>query len=255
MRLALALILASLALVLAACGGSPGVSRGDDIAAGKELFVQTPSRGETAFPSCSGCHTLKDAGSTATIGPNLDDAFRTPRREGFSPVTFEQVVREQMEIPGVPPDAALNDPDGTPRIAMPSRDDYGLTSSEADNIAFYVATCAGNPDAGLDCPEIVPAAPAAAGPAEADADAGGPATGDDPGAQVFAQAGCGSCHVLAAAGASGMIGPSLDGSGLTVAAITETVTNGRGAMPSFGDQLSEEQIQQVAEFVAGAASG
>ena len=35
-----------------------------DAVAGKEVFV-----GES---SCSGCHTLADAGSTGTIGPNLD---------------------------------------------------------------------------------------------------------------------------------------------------------------------------------------
>jgi mono/diheme cytochrome c family protein len=29
------------------------------------------------------------------------------------------------------------------------------------------------------------------------------------------------------------------------------VTNGQGAMPSFKDQLSEEQIQAVADFVTG----
>ena len=32
--------------------------------------------GKTVFQSagCTGCHTLKDAGSTGTVGPNLDDA-------------------------------------------------------------------------------------------------------------------------------------------------------------------------------------
>lgn len=39
-----------------------------DATAGKEIFLTV------AQPSCSGCHTLADAGSTGTIGPNLDAA-------------------------------------------------------------------------------------------------------------------------------------------------------------------------------------
>jgi mono/diheme cytochrome c family protein len=42
----------------------PPVVKGD-AAAGKEVF-------ETA--GCASCHTLKDAGATGTVGPNLDDA-------------------------------------------------------------------------------------------------------------------------------------------------------------------------------------
>jgi len=35
-----------------------------------------PTAGKKVFASagCTGCHTLKDAGSTGTVGPNLDDA-------------------------------------------------------------------------------------------------------------------------------------------------------------------------------------
>ena len=33
----------------------------------------------------------------------------------------------------------------------------------------------------------------------------------------------------------------------------DRVTNGAGAMPSFKDQLSEEQIQAVADFVSSSA--
>lgn len=159
-RTALALILGTVALALSACGGSPGISSGDDLAAGKRMFLSTPSRGEIPQPSCAGCHELEDAGSPQGIGPNLDDAFRTPRREGFGQSTFEQVVREQIEIPGVPTEAATKNPDGPQRLPMPSRDDYGLTSEEADDIAFYIATCAGLPSLRerLErCPQLAPA--------------------------------------------------------------------------------------------------
>jgi mono/diheme cytochrome c family protein len=68
---------------------------------------------------------------------------------------------------------------------------------------------------------------------------------------VFAEAGCGSCHVFAPAGSSGQIGPSLDGTALTYDQILDTVTNGAtGGMPSFSSQLDEQQLRDVAAFVA-----
>lgn len=69
------------------------------------------------------------------------------------------------------------------------------------------------------------------------------------GAGVFADAGCGSCHTLAAADASGSVGPSLDESTLDRDAVVETVRDGRGGMPPFADTLSEDEIEDVAEFV------
>ncbi|HEY7380658.1 MAG TPA: cbb3-type cytochrome c oxidase subunit I [Gaiella sp.] len=73
------------------------------------------------------------------------------------------------------------------------------------------------------------------------------------GAQVFASAGCGSCHTLAAAGSTGTVGPSLDGRGLRTALIVDRVTNGLRAMPAFADRLSEQDIADVAAFVADAS--
>ena len=43
----------------------PPTAKGD-AAAGKIVFTKT------ANPSCGGCHTLKDAGTNGTVGPNLD---------------------------------------------------------------------------------------------------------------------------------------------------------------------------------------
>jgi mono/diheme cytochrome c family protein len=76
-----------------------------------------------------------------------------------------------------------------------------------------------------------------------------------PGAAVFSDAGCGTCHTLAAAGAAGKVGPSLDATGLDEQGIAQVVTAGRGGMPSFADQLSAEQIGQVAAYVAAAKAG
>ncbi len=84
---------------------------------------------------------------------------------------------------------------------------------------------------------------------------GGSAAGDPAkGKELFASSGCGGCHALADAGAAGQVGPSLDGNAkLTEALIVARVTNGQGAMPAFGDRLSEEDIQDVTAYVLQAA--
>ena len=43
----------------------PAEYKNGDATAGKQVFLTA---------GCTGCHTLKAAGSTGTIGPNLDDA-------------------------------------------------------------------------------------------------------------------------------------------------------------------------------------
>lgn len=73
------------------------------------------------------------------------------------------------------------------------------------------------------------------------------------GQQVFTSAGCASCHTLAAAGATGTVGPNLDQLAPTEARVVDVVTNGLNAMPAFAGQLSEEEIQDVAEYVSSAA--
>jgi mono/diheme cytochrome c family protein len=73
------------------------------------------------------------------------------------------------------------------------------------------------------------------------------------GAQVFASSGCGDCHTLAAANATGAIGPNLDALRPTVAQVQAKVEQGGGVMPSFRNRLTAEQIRAVAEFVASRA--
>jgi len=84
----------------------------------------------------------------------------------------------------------------------------------------------------------------------------GSAAGDPAnGAEVFASAGCGGCHTLAAAGAAGKLGPSFDGNaGLTEALVVARAVKGKGAMPAFGDKLSEEEIRDVAAYVLQSAT-
>lgn len=71
------------------------------------------------------------------------------------------------------------------------------------------------------------------------------------GKEVFASAGCGGCHTFSAAGSSGSVGPNLDDASPSYDHVVTQVTEGRGAMPSFSDELTEQQIQDVAAFVSG----
>jgi len=93
-----------------------------------------------------------------------------------------------------------------------------------------------------------PAAAATSSPIPANAHAAA-------GAKVFASAGCGSCHTLAAANSSGQVGPNLDAAKPGYDTVVVMVTNGGGGMPSFGGQLSKQQIRDLAAFVATSAGG
>ena len=73
------------------------------------------------------------------------------------------------------------------------------------------------------------------------------------GEQVFATAGCGGCHTLAAAGTNGSVGPNLDDASPSYDKVVERVTNGQGAMLSFKDDLSAQEINDVAAFVSSSA--
>ena len=76
------------------------------------------------------------------------------------------------------------------------------------------------------------------------------------GKEVFlGSSACGGCHTLADAGSSGTVGPNLDDAKPNFDLVVERVTNGSGAMPSFKDTLSAQQIQDVAAYVSTAAGG
>ncbi|HXV34208.1 MAG TPA: cytochrome c [Gaiellaceae bacterium] len=85
-------------------------------------------------------------------------------------------------------------------------------------------------------------------------DGGGGDVEGDPaaGAEVFASAGCGSCHTLADAGATGTVGPSLDDSSVDYAAAVDQIANGGGGMQAYSGTLSEEEIANVAAYVVTA---
>jgi mono/diheme cytochrome c family protein len=79
------------------------------------------------------------------------------------------------------------------------------------------------------------------------------ASGPPSGSAVFASAGCGQCHTLKAAGASGSVGPNLDQLRPTAATVSQIVQSGGGAMPSFSGKLSDAEIAAVASYVSTVA--
>ena len=78
------------------------------------------------------------------------------------------------------------------------------------------------------------------------------------GKDVYASAGCGSCHTLADAGSTGTIGPNLDESSVDFEAAAEQIRTGGGGMPAFEGDLTQQEIEAVARFVTeggGSSSG
>jgi cytochrome c553 len=86
-------------------------------------------------------------------------------------------------------------------------------------------------------------------------DDGGEPSSDSPGAAVFADANCGSCHTLEAADSSGTVGPNLDDANPSFDEVVNKVKSGGGGMPSFEGELSEQEIRDVASFVSGEDAG
>ena len=210
----------ALVVALAGCGTGGYVSSGSQ-GSGKKLFVQ----------ACGGCHTLADAGTNGTVGPNLDDAFAQAREAGMTSDTFVQIVATQIKFPisqtstGAP---------GMPKVdtTLPSCDDVegsGFCVDDQDQAVDDIATYVGSV-------------------------AGTGATAEKPtdGKSIFT-ANCGSCHTLADAGTSGNVGPNLDGVKPTREKVVTQVTNGGGAMPAFKDTLDPQQIQAVADYVSSVA--
>lgn len=115
-KAALLLVAASLALAAAGCGG------GDDSGSAEPPATSTApdgggtgdaASGEQVFASagCGGCHTFAAAGSTGSIGPNLDEVS----------LSFDAVVEQVTNGGG----------------AMPAFDDR-LTQQEIDDVAAFV---------------------------------------------------------------------------------------------------------------------
>src|SRR5258707_10976718 len=108
-------------LVISGCG-----TTSPDIARGRVLFTS----------KCGICHTLAQAGTTATTGPNLDDAFAAARETGMDGATVEGVVKAQVDNP--------RPGNGNPSATMPA---HTADGTDLDDIAAYLGKYAGVPGA------------------------------------------------------------------------------------------------------------
>jgi mono/diheme cytochrome c family protein len=219
------------ALATAACGsGAVGLPEQGNTSAGKTQFTA----------KCGSCHTLADAGTAGKIGPDLDAAFEQSRKDGIGEGAIAGIVRAQIAYP------VSNPVTGKP--GMPA--DL-VTGQDADDVATYVASVAGT---GATPPATTGGGTTTTGGGGGTTTGGGGGGGAEvDGKAVFASAGCGSCHTLADAGSAGTIGPNLDEAKPSKELALERVTNGKAPMPSFKGQLSEAQIEAVAEYVSSVA--
>jgi cbb3-type cytochrome c oxidase subunit III len=109
------LLLTGAVLLLAGCGTGGKASSHGDQANGQKVFQA----------KCAGCHTLAAAGSSGTVGPNLDDAFRADKQQHFKQNTIQNVVLLQIRQPSPPMPASL------------------VKGEDAQDVAAYVAAVAG----------------------------------------------------------------------------------------------------------------
>jgi len=109
MRVALAVLVAGSALLLAGCGSEGTVSPTAAAVEGTLPQQQTtaaalpkgdPAAGKRLFTSlgCSGCHTYGPAGSSGTIGPDLDKLPQYAQKANQG--TLEQFVQNSITDPG-----------------------------------------------------------------------------------------------------------------------------------------------------------
>jgi mono/diheme cytochrome c family protein len=210
-------ILAALAVASSGCGTTTA-----DVQRGRVLFIQ----------KCGVCHEMAEAGTTAKIGPNLDDAFAAARAAGEADSTIEGIVIPQVESPRPSTDS--------PNNSMPA--DI-VTGQDLDDVAAYVGMWAGVPGAAP--PQV----------------AGGP------GAQVFANNGCGGCHTLAAAGSGGVTGPNLDEAlpGQSPAMVEKSIVDPNAeivtgypadVMPqNFEETLSKKELEDLVQYLLKETGG
>ena len=113
---------------------------------------------------------------------------------------------------------------------------------------MVAAACSGEDETSPEPETVEGTVPAETG--GGDDDGGGGGEGDAAaGKEVYASAGCGSCHTFSDAGSTGTIGPNLDESSADFEAAAEQIRTGGGGMPAFEGQLSEQEIADVAAYV------
>jgi mono/diheme cytochrome c family protein len=197
-------------------------SENADVVRGRALFIQ----------HCGTCHTLAEAGTSQTTGPNLDAAFAQARADGMDSDTIEGVVQTQIESPRY----IEKDATDYTHVYMPPKIVEG---QDAEDIATYVGSVAGIP--GIKPPPL--------------------GTPD----QVFT-AKCASCHGLEPGGGSG-VGPNLGDAlkGQSKAFILESIIDpnkeiAQGYPPNtmpqdFEQQIPMDKLNALVDYLFNNANG
>jgi uncharacterized cupredoxin-like copper-binding protein len=121
------LALAGCVALVAGATGCGATGGHDNLVNGKEQFVA----------KCGACHTLARAGSTGVNGPNLDEAFKRARLDGFGESTFAGIVHKQILFPSKLPQV---DPATGKVLGLMPAD--LVTGTDAKDVAAYVAASA-----------------------------------------------------------------------------------------------------------------
>jgi mono/diheme cytochrome c family protein len=123
----------AVALLVAGCGTGGVASAGQrpDVQNGQQLFSQ----------SCGACHTLSAAGTTGTIGPNLDNAFAADVAQGYPQSAVENVVLDQIRLGSGEVATYTTNKKFTVQQPMPAN---LVTGQDAIDVAAYVASVAGS---------------------------------------------------------------------------------------------------------------
>jgi len=205
-------------VALAGCG----TAENGNFNRGRQLFVT----------QCGVCHTLAQAATTGTQGPDLDAAFAQARASGMDPDTIAGVVRAQVEDPR--PVTA------DPSVSMPP---HIVSGVDLTDVATYVSEVAG-------VRGIKP-----------------PTAPGGPGGQIFAQNGCSGCHTFKPAKSTGTVGPDLDKvlPSMTAAQIKQSIVNPNAkitpgfppnVMPqNFGQAITPQDLSTLIKFLMGGSSG
>lgn len=126
--------------LVAGCGDTVTFEDGTgDRIAGKELFVA----------KCGSCHALADAGTTGTIGPNLDYAFFRYRVDASGADPEDPDFQERLADPDITSTVAntvrgqIAYPVVTPASGQPGMPADIVTGQDAKDVAAYVASVAG----------------------------------------------------------------------------------------------------------------
>ena len=128
------------AVAVAGCGAVGRVTQGDP-AHGKTLFVA----------KCGACHTLANAKTSGTIGPDLDNAFAAAKDQGFRISTVVDVVRGQIAYPDSRPGTVCRRSIRTSAgHGLSCTSTQGMTANlahgqDARDIALYVGLCSAEP--------------------------------------------------------------------------------------------------------------